>query len=69
MIALMAVVVGAERAPNIVYILADDLGYGDLSCNGQIHFQSPNVDRLAAEDMRFADRYVRSANGFLDRQV
>ena len=35
------------RRPNIVYILADDLGYGDLSCYGQDHFKTPNIDKLA----------------------
>jgi arylsulfatase A len=49
--------VSAERAPNIIYILADDLGYGDLSCNGQTHFQTPNIDRLAAEGMKFTQFY------------
>ena len=34
--------------PNIIYILADDLGYGDLSCYGQTKFSTPNIDRLAA---------------------
>ncbi|MCU0408333.1 MAG: sulfatase-like hydrolase/transferase, partial [Bacteroidales bacterium] len=39
----------SEKLPNIVYILADDLGYGDLSCYGQKKFSTPNIDRLAAE--------------------
>ena len=43
--------------PNIIYILADDLGYGDLSCYGQTHFATPNIDRLAAEGMRFTQHY------------
>lgn len=46
--------------PNIIYILADDLGYGDLSCYGQTKFQTPNVDRLAAEGMKFTDHYSGS---------
>ena len=37
----------AERPPNIVYVLADDLGWGDLSLYGQKHFQTPNIDRIA----------------------
>lgn len=44
--------------PNIVYILADDLGYGDLSCYGQTHFKTPNIDKLAAEGMLFTQHYA-----------
>lgn len=44
--------------PNIVYILADDLGYGDLSCYGQQKFSTPNIDRLAAEGMLFTQHYT-----------
>ncbi len=47
--------------PNIVYILADDLGYGDLSCYGQIHFQTPNLDKMAAEGMLFTQHYSGTA--------
>ena len=43
--------------PNIVFILADDLGYGDLSCYGQQHFQTPNIDAIAAAGMRFTQCY------------
>jgi len=46
--------------PNIIYILADDLGYGDLSCYGQEKFQTPNIDRLAAEGMKFTQHYSGS---------
>ena len=49
----------AEK-PNIIYILADDLGYGDLSCYGQKKFQTPNIDRLAKEGMKFTDHYSGS---------
>lgn len=48
----------AQRPPNIIYILADDLGYGDLSCYGQTRFQTPNIDRLAAEGMLFTQHYA-----------
>jgi hypothetical protein len=46
------------RRPNIVFILADDLGYGDLSCYGQQKFKTPNIDRLAAEGMKFTAHYA-----------
>lgn len=47
--------------PNIVFILADDLGYGDLSCYGQKHFQTPNLDKMAAGGMLFAQHYSGTA--------
>ena len=43
--------------PNIIYIIADDLGYADLSCTGQKLFQTPHIDRLAAEGIRFTHHY------------
>ena len=43
--------------PNVVFILADDLGWGDLSCYGQQHFETPNIDRLAQNGMRFTQCY------------
>jgi arylsulfatase A-like enzyme len=46
--------------PNIIYILADDLGYGDLACYGQTKFETPNLDRLAAEGMLFTQHYAGS---------
>jgi len=49
-----------EKLPNIVYILADDLGYGDLSCYGQQKFSTPNIDRLAGEGMLFTNHYTGS---------
>ncbi len=47
----------APRPPNIVIILADDLGYGDLGCYGHPSIRTPNLDRMAAEGMRFTDFY------------
>lgn len=52
-----ALAVTATPMPNIVFILADDLGYGDLSCYGQQKFKTPNIDRLAAEGMKFTAHY------------
>ncbi len=49
-----------ESKANIIYILADDLGYGDLSCYGQTHFKTPNIDKLAAEGMLFTQHYSGS---------
>jgi arylsulfatase A len=49
----------AER-PNIVFIMADDLGYGDLGCYGQERIKTPNLDRMAAEGMRFTQHYSGS---------
>ena len=43
----------ADRRPNIVYILADDLGFPELSCNGADHFKTPNIDSLAQGGVRF----------------
>ncbi len=43
--------------PNIVFVLCDDLGYGDVGCFGQTKFRTPNVDRLAAQGMRFTQHY------------
>ncbi|HMB27232.1 MAG TPA: arylsulfatase [Blastocatellia bacterium] len=50
----------AQTRPNIIFIQADDLGYGDLSCYGQRKFKTPNVDRLAAEGLRFTQYYAGS---------
>ncbi len=49
-----------EPNPNIIYILADDLGYGDLSSYGQQKFTTPNIDRLAKEGMLFTQHYSGS---------
>lgn len=48
------------RPPNIVFILADDLGYGDIGCFGQNRIRTPNIDRLAGEGIRFTQAYSGS---------
>lgn len=51
---------GQNRPPNIIFIHADDLGYGDLSCYGQRRFHTPHLDRMAAEGTRFTNYYSGS---------
>jgi arylsulfatase A-like enzyme len=48
-------------SPNIIFIMADDLGYADLSCYGRRDYQTPNIDRLAAQGVRFLDAYSNSS--------
>lgn len=50
----------AETPPNIIYILADDLGYNELGCYGQDKIETPNIDALAAQGMRFTQHYSGS---------
>lgn len=52
--------VAAEQKPNIVFILADDLGWNGVSCFGNGHVATPHIDRLAAEGMKFTQAYVLS---------
>lgn len=54
--------VSADEAaqPNIIFILADDLGYGDLGCYGQKNFATPHIDQMASEGMRFTQHYAGS---------
>ena len=49
-----------KETPNIILILTDDLGYGDLSCYGQETWTTPNLDRMAEEGIRFTDFYTTS---------
>src|SRR6266571_1222047 len=51
----------ASRPPNIVFIMADDLGYADVSCYGRPDLSTPNIDRLAMKGVRFLQAYANSA--------
>src|SRR5215472_14442002 len=51
----------ADPPPNFVFVMADDLGYADVSCYGRRDYQTPNIDRLAAEGMKFTQAYANSA--------
>ncbi len=46
------------RKPNIIFIMADDLGYGDLGCYGQTRIKTPHIDKLAEEGIRFTQAYA-----------
>src|SRR3954466_4635040 len=48
----------ADKKPSIIFILADDLGYGDLGCYGQKRIKTPNIDRMASEGMQFTQGYA-----------
>ena len=49
-----------NKAPNIIFILCDDMGYGDLGCYGQKFINTPNIDQMAAEGMLFTQAYAGS---------
>lgn len=57
---IMSWQLSANQKPNVIYILADDLGYGDLSCFGQKAFKTPGLDRMAAEGMKLTQHYSSS---------
>ena len=57
---LSAFAMSAEK-PNIIYILCDDLGYGEVGYNGQEKIQTPELDKLASKGMRFTDHYCGNA--------
>ncbi len=58
--AFAAMAAGAQTKPNIIYIMCDDMGYGDLGCYGQKYIATPHLDRMASEGMRFTQAYAGS---------
>jgi len=61
-LALTVTALAADRKPNVVFILADDLGWTDLGCQGSKYYESPNIDKLAAAGLRFTDAYTCGPN-------
>jgi arylsulfatase A len=59
--ALLAASSPAATTPNVVIVYCDDLGYGDVACNGATDVRTPNIDRIAAEGVRFTSFYVAQA--------
>lgn len=57
----LAPAVHAQQKPNIIFIYADDLGYGDISCYGMKKIHTPNIDKLAKQGVRFTNGYATSA--------
>ena len=53
--------IGDERPPNVVFILVDDLGWADLTCQGSTYYRTPNIDRLAGSGALFTDAYAGCA--------
>ena len=60
LLATLAPLLAAEK-PNVIVIMADDLGYGDISANGATALKTPNIDRLAAEGLRFTSGYCTAS--------
>ncbi len=58
---LCACLAAAESTPNVIFILADDIGYGDFGCYGATKIRTPNADRLASQGLRFTDAHAPSA--------
>ena len=59
--ALLVPLVAEDRKPNIIVIMADDLGFGDLSCYGATTYETPHIDALAKEGMQFMSGYCTAS--------
>ena len=58
LVCLITVVVFGQQKPNVIYIYADDMGYGELGAYGQQKIKTPNLDKMAKEGMRFTQHYA-----------
>src|SRR5690349_8808190 len=60
LLTLLSAASAAERKPNLIFVMADDLGYGELGCFGSKEIATPNLDRMAKEGMKFTRFYAGS---------
>lgn len=60
LLAILATIACSAQKPNIIYIMADDMGYGELGCYGQKKIKTPNIDRMAREGLRFTQYYTNT---------
>ena len=58
---LVSLCSAGQNRPNIIYIMADDMGYADLACYGRKDYQTPNLDKLASEGIKFTQAYSGAA--------
>jgi len=58
-----------KSKPNIIYIYADDLGYGEIGSYGQKLIKTPNLDKMAKEGMKFTDHYTSTPDGSTKRPI
>jgi len=58
---MLCLFINAQQKPNVIIIYVDDLGYGDLGCYGATKLQTPNLDKLAAQGIRFTNAHSTSA--------
>ncbi|MEP7254537.1 MAG: sulfatase-like hydrolase/transferase [Ferruginibacter sp.] len=59
--ALVSIAAAQQSRPNIIYIMADDMGYADLSCYGRKDYQTPHLDKLASQGVKFMNAYAAAA--------
>src|SRR6266496_5682672 len=57
---LETTILSAQTRPDIIYIMADDLGYADLSCYGRKDYQTPNLDKLCSQGVKFMNAYANA---------
>lgn len=67
LLTLLPAAAWAQEKPNVIWLMADDLGYGDISCYGATRVQTPNIDRVASQGVRFTDMHACASTSTLSR--